>query len=86
VGAWDQLKEALVDKKEDNATKGKVLLTDSSDSLVFNYTEQMTVGIDLDSMLVISTEDVLLVCPKTSVPKIKQLVESLAGTPNENLT
>jgi mannose-1-phosphate guanylyltransferase len=86
IGAWDQLKEALADKKEDNTTKGKVLLTDSSDSLVFNYTEQMTVGIDLDSMLVINTEDVLLVCPKTSVPKIKQLVESLAGTPNENLT
>ena len=86
VGAWEQLKEALADKKEDNATKGKVLLTDSKDNLVFNYTNQMTVGIDLENLLVINTEDVLLVCPKDSVPKIKKLVESLAGTPNENLT
>ncbi|MGA2911308.1 MAG: sugar phosphate nucleotidyltransferase [Candidatus Levyibacteriota bacterium] len=86
VGAWEQLKEALADKKEDNATKGKVLLTDSSDNLVFNYTDQMTVGIDLKNLLVINTEDVLLVCPKDSVPKIKKLVESLAGTPNEKLT
>jgi mannose-1-phosphate guanylyltransferase len=86
VGAWEQLKEALADKKEDNATKGKVLLTDSKDNLVFNYTDQMTVGIDLENLLVINTEDVLLVCPKNSVPKIKKLVESLSGTPNENLT
>jgi mannose-1-phosphate guanylyltransferase len=86
VGAWEQLKEALVEEEEDNATRGKVLLTDSKDSLVFNYTDQMTVGIDLESLLVINTEDVLLVCPKDSVPKIKKLVESLTGTPNENLT
>ncbi len=86
VGAWEQLKEALAERKEDNAVKGKVLLTDSKDNLVFNYTEQMTVGIDLENLLVINTEDVLLVCPKDSVPKIKKLVESLSGTPNENLT
>lgn len=86
VGAWEQLKEALAENKDDNVTKGKVLITDSSDNLVFNYTDQMTVGIDLKSMLVINTEDVLLICPKDSVPKIKKLVESLSGTPNENLT
>jgi len=86
VGAWEQLKEALAENKDDNVTKGKVLITDSTDNLVFNYTEQMAVGIDLKSMLVISTDDVLLICPKDSVPKIKKLVESLSGTPNENLT
>ena len=86
VGAWEQLKEALAENKDDNVTKGKVLITDSADNLVFNYTDQMTVGIDLKSMLVINTEDVLLICPKDSVPKIKKLVESLSGTPNENLT
>jgi mannose-1-phosphate guanylyltransferase len=86
VGAWEQLKEALAEKKEDNVTRGKVLLNDSTDNLVFNYTDQMVVGIDLKDMLVINTEDVILVCPKSSVPKIKKLVESLSGTPNENLT
>lgn len=85
VGAWESLKEALSDKEKDNVTKGKVLLEDSTDSLVFNYTEKMVVGIDLDQYLVINTEDVLLVCPKNSVPKIKKLVESLNGTENEHL-
>ncbi len=86
VGAWESLKEALSENEEENVTRGKVLLTESKDSLVFNYTNQMVVGIDLEKYLVINTEDVLLVCPKTSVPKIKKLVESLSGTPNEGLT
>ena len=61
------------------------MLEDSKDTLVFNFTNQLTVGIDLEQILVINTEDVVLVCPKDSVPKIKKLVESLSGTENENL-
>lgn len=86
VGAWEQLKEALSSSEEENVTRGKVMLEDSSDSLVFNHTEQMIVGIDLKEFLVINTDDVVLVCPKSSVPKIKKLVESLAGTKHEKLT
>lgn len=86
VGAWEALKEALQETTNENVTKGKVLVEDSLDNLVFNYTDQMIVGIDLQKMIVINTDDVLLICPKDSVPKIKKLVESLSGTPNENLT
>ena len=86
IGAWEQLKEALATSEAENVTRGKVMLEESSDSLVFNHTEQMVVGIDLRDFLVINTEDVVLVCPKDSVPKIKKLVESLAGTEHEKLT
>jgi len=86
IGAWESLKEALSDTTDENVTKGKVMLEDSRDALAFNYTEQLVVGIDLEEMLVINTGDVVLVCPKSSVPKIKKLVEKFAGTPNERLT
>lgn len=86
VGAWEALKEALEVKTHENVTRGKVLLTDSRDNLVFNLTDQLAVGIDLNGVLIINTDDVLLVCHKNSVPKIKKLVESLAGTENEHLT
>ncbi len=85
VGAWEALKEALEVNSEENVTKGKTMITDSKDNLVFNYTDQLVVGIDLEEMLVINTDDVLLVCNKKSVPKIKKIVESLSGTPNEHL-
>lgn len=86
IGAWEALKEALEVKSHENVTRGKVMISDSEDNLVFNYTDQLTVGIDLSEMIVINTDDVLLICRKSSVPKIKKVVESLAGTPNEHLT
>jgi len=86
VGAWEALKEALEKASDENVTKGKVLVNDSSDNLIFNYTDQLVVGIDLEKMLVINTDDVLLVCGKNSVPKIKKLVEKLENTPHEHLT
>lgn len=85
IGAWEALKEALAESEEENVTKGNVDLVDSKDSLVFNYNGQLVVGLDLEDMLVVNTNDVLLVCPKKSVPKIKKYVESLSGTPNEKL-
>ncbi len=85
VGAWEALKEALSETEDENITKGNVIVEDSRDSLVFNSRDQLVVGIDLDKMIVINTDDVLLVCLKTSVPKIKKLVESLNGTQHEHL-
>lgn len=85
IGAWEALKEALEKHATDNVIKGNALVEDSQDSLVFNYTNQLVVGIDLSDMVVVNTNDVILVCPKTSVPKIKKVVTSLQGTSNEHL-
>lgn len=87
AGAWEALKEALQKSVKDNVIKGEVMLKDSEDNLVYNYDgHKMVVGIDLKDMLVINTHDVLLVTKKSSVPKIKKLVESLEGTEHEHLT
>lgn len=86
VGAWEALKEALQTSPEQNVTSGKVLTSDCKDSLIYNYGKQMVATIDLEGMLVVNTNDVVLVCKKESVPKIKKLVESLSGTENEHLT
>ncbi len=62
------------------------MLTDTKDSLVYNYTKQLVATIDLDDMLVVNTDDVVLVCKKSSVSKIKSVVESLSGTEHDHLT
>lgn len=85
VGAWEALKEALQTSPDQNVIKGKVLLTDCRDSLVYNYTNQMVVTIDIEGFLVVNTQDVILICHKNSVPKIKKLVENLAETENGHL-
>lgn len=86
IGAWEALKEALQEADDKNVTQGKVFTQDSTDSLVYNYTDQLVVTIDLNDMLVVNTGDVTLVCKKSSVPKIKKLVESFTGTENDHLT
>lgn len=86
VGAWEALKEALEVTSSENVARGKVLIESSNDNLIFNYTDQLTVGIDLQNLIIINTDDVLLICHKNSVPKIKKLVESLAGTKHAHLT
>ena len=86
IGAWEALKEALQDSDNKNVTQGKVILNDTVDSLVYNYTSQMVVTIDVEEMLVINTPDVVLVCKKNSVPKIKKLVESLSESEHKHLT
>ena len=85
VGAWEALKEALQINPSQNVIKGKVLLTDCQDSLVYNYTDQLVVAIDLDGFTVVNTHDVVMVCHKNSVPKIKKLVERLSESENEHL-
>ncbi len=87
VGAWEALKEALEQQREDNITKGRVLLEDSTDNLVYNYEDKkLVVGVNLKDILVVNTGDVVLVAQKSAVQQIKKLVESFQGTENENLT
>ncbi len=86
IGAWEAMKEALSETEDENVTRGKIMLEDSRDSILHNETNQLVVGIDLDGLVVVNTNDVLLICPKNSVPKIKKFVTNLKGTENEHLT
>ncbi len=87
VGAWEALKEALQNSDSDNVTLGNVMLQECEDSLVYNYQgEKLVVAIDIEDGLIINTPDVLLITKKSSVPKVKKLVESFEGTEHEDLT
>lgn len=87
VGAWEALKEAYETVPLENITRGKVFTKDTTDTLVFNYEDKkLVVSIDMDSCIVVNTPDVLLITKKTSVPKIKKVVESFQGTEHEDLT
>ena len=87
LGAWEALKEALQKNQEDNVTKGEVVLEGCKDSLVFDYQgKKLIVGVDLDDMLVVNTGDVLLVVRKSSVSKVKKMVENMSGGKYDELT
>lgn len=84
VGSWEALKEALETHNYENVIRGKVLSEHVRDSLIYNYQdEKLIVGVDLDENIVVNTQDVILIAKKTSMSKIKKLVESFGGTDRE---
>lgn len=85
-GDWESIKEALQEQPQDVVTKGLVKHRNSTDSLIYNYTGQLVTGIGLDHMLVIVTEDAILICPKKQVPEIKKMLKEFEGTELEKYT
>lgn len=87
VGSWEALKEALQMHQYENVIRGKVYLERVKDSLVYNYDDKkLVVGVDLDENIIVNTTDVILIAKKTSMPKVKDLVESFSGTKHEKHT
>lgn len=87
IGAWESLKEALENHPQENVIRGNISLESVKDSLIYNYeNEKLLVAVDLEEHIVVNTKDVLLIAKKTSVPKIKTLVEGFKGTDKEKLT
>ncbi len=86
LGAWEALKEALEQYPDENIIRGKVHLEGVTDSLIYNYEgEKLIVGIDLDEHIIVNTRDVLLITKKTSVGKVKTVVEKFEGTEHKEL-
>lgn len=86
IGAWESLKEALENHPYENVIRGKVYLEKVRDSLIYNYEDnKLIVGIDLDGLIMVNTKDALLIAKKTSVSKIKKLIENFEGTEHEKL-
>lgn len=87
IGAWEAVKEAMEQYPYENIIRGRAYLEHVRDSLIYNYEDKkLIVGIDLDEHIIVNTKDVLLIAKKSSVGKIKTLVENFEGTENEDLT
>ena len=86
VGAWEALKEALQSSPDQNITHGNVRTRNTNDSLVYAYTDQLVTTIDLDGMVVVVTDDVILVTKKDSIPEVKKMVNELKESGLEHYT
>lgn len=77
-GTLYALKEALADGPDENVTDGLVLTRDTRDSLLVNEeSDKLLAVIGLDGMIVVNTQDAILVVHKDRIPEVKQLVNGL---------
>jgi len=80
-GTLYALKEAINPDLTANVTKGQVITENISDSLVYNYeADKLVAVVGVEGMIVVNTEDALLVVHKDQIPLVKKMVNDLEGT------
>jgi len=77
-GTLYALKEALEESSEGNVTKGNVYNLGTTDSLIYNLENKKVVAtVDLKGMVVVNTEDAIVVVHKDNVVRISELVKEM---------
>ena len=79
VGSWDAL-EALYEKDEyGNIIYGEQVHIDSHDCIIYAK-DKLVTTIGLDNIIVVETEDAVLVCDKNRAQEVKKIVEALENS------
>ncbi len=76
IGSWDTIYDAMDKDEYNNAQQGDVVTIDCKDSL-FLGKKRLIAGVGLNDILVVETDDVILVAQKGESQKVKDLVEKL---------
>jgi len=78
IGSWQDVYSLLPHDKEENATHGNVVLLETTNCLV--YAEKRLVStIGLDNLVVIETEDAILIADKNRTQEVRLIVDQLEG-------
>ncbi len=80
-GTLYALKESINPDPQATVTLGQVITAETQDCLVYNYqTDKLLVAIGLDGVVVVNTDDAVLVVSKEHIPLVKDVVNGLDGT------
>lgn len=77
VGNWRTVKEILSPRPQASVKKGRIVSVDCRDNLVYNYSGKLLALLGVKGMVVIETEDALLVCPKEKAVDVKKIIKKL---------
>jgi len=76
VGAWSSLASFWDRDDQGNAIRGDSLILDAQNNLVYNP-DKLTALVGVKDLIVVETEDALLICPKDQDQKVKEIVAQL---------
>ena len=80
LGTWGSLYTHLQKDADGNAAVGKkIMLYDSKSNMVHMHDDRLLVMQGMDDMIVVSTDDALLICKKQDEQKIRQFVNDLTA-------
>ena len=76
IGSWDAMYDILPKDENGNALKGDCLALDCNNSLIMGR-DRLIAGIGFDDLLLVETDDVIVVAKKGESQKVKNVVEKL---------
>jgi mannose-1-phosphate guanylyltransferase/mannose-6-phosphate isomerase len=77
IGSWSTVWDVLDHDAAGNATAGRVVLSDTRNSLVRSEESILTTVIGLEDIVVVATSDAVLITPRARAEEVKGLVERL---------
>jgi len=76
IGNWSELGDRVEADAHGNSVEGESILVDTSGSLILG-TRRLIAAIGLDDMIIVDTEDALLVCPRSRAQDVRKVVDAL---------
>lgn len=76
VGAWSSLSGLWKTDEKGNAAKGESLILDSAGTVCYNP-GKLTALVGIQDLVIVNTEDTLLVCRKDQDQRVKEIIEIL---------
>lgn len=80
VGAWPALWDIAAKDADGNVSTGDNLLRDVANSYIRGEDDRLIAAVGLEDMIVVSTDDALMIAPKDRAGEVKDLVESLKSS------
>ena len=76
IGSWAELGDRVRADDHGNSVEGEAVIVDTRGTLIFGD-RRLVAAIGLEDMIIVDTEDALLVCPRSRAQDVKKVVEAL---------
>jgi mannose-1-phosphate guanylyltransferase len=86
VGDWSGLGELIEQDALGNSVRGDLLQIDTTNSVIWSETGRMVAMVGLDNIIVVDTDDALLVVDRDKSQEVKKVVERLRASARRELS
>lgn len=77
IGSWGAVYDMLSERDQDNVVRGRHVHVDSRGNFIYSTTDKVVTTAGLRDMIVVDTDDALLICPRDRSQDVKKLVAEL---------
>ncbi|MEW5923550.1 MAG: mannose-1-phosphate guanylyltransferase, partial [Candidatus Zixiibacteriota bacterium] len=78
VGSWNALERYKNKDMNNNVIIGNAKVADSYETTIYNETDGIIVTLGVSDLVVVKTDDIVLVAHKTKVNEVKQVIKELS--------